>query len=59
MLKVLKNADEKPSAPWALFNLSLRMALEISYSLINSSGGACGVGSIYFLKDGKKFFPIN
>lgn len=37
MLKVLKNSDEKPSVPWALFNLNLRMALEISYSLINSS----------------------
>ena len=36
-LKVLKNSDDKPSVPWALFNLSLRMAFEISYSLINSS----------------------
>lgn len=54
VLKVLKNSDEKPSVPWALFNLNLRMALEISYSLINSSRWACGLGSIYFLKDGKK-----
>lgn len=54
VLKVLKNSDEKPSVPWALFNLNLRMALEISYSLINSSRWACGVGSIYFLKDGGK-----
>lgn len=39
MLKVLKNLDEKPSVPWALFSLNLRTALEISYSLINSSHG--------------------
>lgn len=55
--RFLKNSDEKPSVPWALFNLNLRMALEISYSLINSSRWACGVGSIYFLRDGKKILP--